>query len=246
MRKILSLTLVVAGLLALTPHLRADDRADALAVIEDAIKAHGGADALAKAQSFTRTGVGTVSGFGDKEMPMTDELTVSLPDRSRVAIEIDKKVKLVAVLNGDKGWESNGGPGTAATAARVQEMAEEMYVLWLTTLTPLKKNDYLLKVLPEKKVGDKPAVGVGAAAKGRPDVKLYFDKESHLLVKVEREAIQGGQKLDKEYLFGDYKDVDGVQLPRRLTEIINGKKLVEIKTAVYKLHKPDDAAFAKP
>ena len=34
--------------------------------------------------------------------------------------------------------------------------------------------------------------------------------------------------------------------PDRVTEIINGKKLVEIKTAVYKLHKPDDAAFAKP
>jgi hypothetical protein len=245
MRMMLGVLLVSAGLLAPATRLRADDRADALAVVDEAIKAHGGPDALAKAQSYTRTGSGTVSLF-DKEIAITSEQTVSLPNRQRFAIEIDKKTRIVAVLNGDKGWESVGGPATEMAAARVKELAEEAYVLWLTTLTPLKKGDITLKPLPEKKVNTKPAVGLGVAGKGRPDVRLYFDKESHLLVKAEREAVEGGVKVDKEYFFGDYKEVDGVKLPTKLTEAVNGKKFSEITLVVYKLHKPDDAAFGKP
>src|SRR5258707_7142976 len=98
MRKILGLTLVFAGLLAPAPHMRADDRADALAVVDAAIKAHGGADALAKAQNFTRTGTGSMTAFDDKGVPFTDELVASLPGRTRLAIDLDKKAKIVAVL----------------------------------------------------------------------------------------------------------------------------------------------------
>ncbi len=245
MRMLLGLALATAGLLVPVANLRADDRADALAVVDEAIKAHGGTDALAKAQSFTRSGSGTVSLF-DKAIAITSEQTVSLPDRSRLAIEIDKKTRITAVLNGDKGWESAGGPATEMAAARVKELADETYVLWLATLTPLKKDTFLLKALPEKKVNAKPAVGLAVAAKGRPDVRLYFDKETHLLVKVEREAVEGGQKVDKEYYFADYKEVDGVKLPTKLTESINGKKFSEIGPVVYKLHKPDETAFGKP
>jgi hypothetical protein len=99
--------------------------------------------------------------------------------------------------------------------------------------------------VPEIKVDNKLALGVSVTAKNRPDVKLYFDKESHLLVKIEREAVQGGQKLNKEYLFGEHKEVEGVKLPTKLVEIVNGKKLAELK-AEYKLKKPDDAVFNKP
>jgi hypothetical protein len=245
MRILLAPALVFAGLLIPPTLLRADDRADALAIVDDAIKAHGGADVLAKAQGFTRKGTGSLLPFGPPGLPFTDELTVSLPDRSRHAVEIDKKSRIVLVLNGDKGWRSEGGPADELGGVRLKEVADEVYVLWLTTLTPLKKDDVTLKPLPPTKVDDKPAVGVSVSAKGRPDVKVYFNKDSHLLVKIEREALQGGQKVDKEYLYGDYKDVDGVKLPGKLTENVNGKKLTDI-TASYKLHKPDDATFGKP
>jgi hypothetical protein len=235
--------LVFAALLIPAGLLRADDRADALAIVDDAIKAHGGADALAKAQSYTRKGTGTVE-LG-KALSLTDELTVSLPDRTRHVIDVEKMAHIVAVLNGDKAWESSGGPATEVTALRAQELRDEAYLLWLATLTPLKKDGVTLKPQKEIKVNDKPAVGVSVSSKGRPDATLYFDKESHLLVKIEREANLGGRKVDKEYLFAGYKEVDGVQLPTKLTEIVNGRKFSEM-TVSYKLHKPDDATFAKP
>jgi hypothetical protein len=245
MRTLPTPALVLAALLVPATLLRADDRADALAIVDDAIKAHGGADALAKAQAFTRKGTGSVKPF-DKEMPLTEELTVSLPDRMRLSSEIDKTARIVIVLNGDKAWQSTGGPASEIAALRLKEVTDEASVLWLATLTPLKKDSFTLKPLPEKKVNDKPAIGISVSAKGRPDVKMYFDKGSHLLVKIEREAQQGGVKVDKEYLYDDYKDVDGVKLPGRLTESVNGKKFSEVTAASYKLHKPDDATFGKP
>jgi hypothetical protein len=53
-------------------------------------------------------------------------------------------------------------------------------------------------------------------------------------------------KVDKEYLYADYKDVDGVKLPGKQTDYLNGKKFSEITVTSYKLYKPDDATFGKP
>jgi hypothetical protein len=240
MRKLLSSTLVLAGLLALPCNLRADDRADALAIVDEAIKAHGGADALAKTQSFTRKASGTAD-LG-KILQFKDELIVNLPDRTRLSVEFEGNIRVLLVVDGAKGWESNnGGPATAATAAKIKEMNDESYVLWLTTLLPLKKDGMTVKPLS----GNNAKSGVSVSSQGRPDVKMYFDKDSHLLVKIEREAVQGGVKIDKEYQLADYKEVDGVKLPTKLTELVNRNKFSEVK-AEYKLHKPDDAAFGKP
>jgi zinc protease len=244
MRMLLGVALVVVGQFGPTMNLRADDRADAIALLDEAIKAHGGADALAKAQNYTRTGKGTAG-----EAKVSSEQSVSLPDKSRLAIDLEiggNKIRVVAVLNGDKGWESSGGPATEMTATRVREMNEEGYVLWATTLVPLKKDGVSLKVLPESKVDGKAALVVAASSKGRPDLRLYFDKESHLLVKIERETVVGGAKVDKEYLFGDYKEVDGVKLPGKMTELINGRKMTEISSQEYKLRKPEDSTFSRP
>ena len=89
------------------------------------------------------------------------------------------------VVNGDKGWQSAGGPAMALGAERLREIRNEMYVLWLTTLTPLKKDDVQLSPLPDIKVHGEAAAGIKATSKGHPDVKLYFDKKTHLLVKVD-------------------------------------------------------------
>ncbi len=242
MRMLLGLLFVLVGAL---PSLRADDGADALAIVDDAIKAHGGADALTKAQSFTRKGTGHIFP-SDKPMTVTEELTVNLPGQMRLAADVQGAGKILLVLNGDKGWRSQGGAADELGGERLKELADEAYVLWLTTLVPLKKDGVMLKPLPEIKVGDKPAVGVAINAKDHSTVKLYFDKTSHLLVKVEREAKQAGSTVNKEYLYEDYKKTDGVQLPGKITELVNGAKFSELTSVSYKLHKADETSFGKP
>ena len=242
MRSLLAAVLV-CGTAALG---HAGNREDALAIIEQAVKAHGGDDALAKAHLAVRNGEGVMFQAG-KEVAFTDEMTWNLPDQWRDAVEIQKSVRFTIAVNGDKAWQSVAANVTTVGAERLKELREEIYILWLETLTPLRQDGFDLAPLPEIKVNSQPAVGVKASSKGHAEARLYFDTHTHLLVKVERTAEDAGLKLDKEYLLSDHKEFDGVKLPTHVVEILDGKKASDLTSASYKFPaKPDDSLFAKP
>jgi hypothetical protein len=225
--------------------VRADDRAEARAVVEKAVKAQGGAEGLAKAAVATRSGKGVLS-LG-AEIAFTSEETYNLPGQLRVKLEAGK-MQLQRVLNGDKGWQQSAGGETIELAKdRLAEAQEEAYVWWLVTLAPLLKDGFDLAPLAEAKVNDRPALGVKVSARNRPDAALYFDKESGLLVKIARRARETGVAVDKEYFYSDYKDVDGVKVPGKEVMHVNGRKFYEVQYREYKfLGKPDEGAFARP
>jgi hypothetical protein len=191
-----------------------------------------------------RSGTGVVS-FGS-DVPFRSELIVHLPDQVRLSMEAQGS-QIVAILNGDKGWESAGGAFREMTKQRVAEVQEEAYVYWLATLTPLLKDGFDLAPLPESKVEGKPAVGIKVSARGRPDASLYFDKDTGLLVKITRVGQDAGIKTETVYLFTDFKNFDGVKLPAREATTKNGRKTIEVTYSSYKfLSRPDQKAFSRP
>jgi hypothetical protein len=243
----------LAGLclaLVLVPVARAADRDAALAVINKAIKAHGGEDALAKTRLATRTSQGRMT-IAKDELPFTDSITVGLPDRFKHSLDGgkgDNKFKLALVLNGNTGWQSTGGMVTELSHVRLAELREEAYRLWIMTLVPLKKETgFSLETLPDIKVNGDAAAGIKVSMRGHGDTKMYFSKKTGLLVKVERKISQRGLKVDKEYLLSDYKEFDGVKLPTKLVEMTNNRKSMEVSVKSYKFPKQiDDSEFGKP
>jgi hypothetical protein len=239
-------TLLAAALIGNAAPVSAGEREDALTIIDQAVKAHGGADALTKCRTAVRTSTGLLY-QGEMKISFNDELTLNLPDQWRDSVEIEKKGRFTIAINGDKGWQAVSGTVTDIGPERLKELREEIYVLGLETLTPLQKEGFDLTPLPEIKIADRPAVGVKASSKGHADAKLYFDAQTHLLVKIARSAQEAGLKLEKEYLFGDHKDFDGVKLPTRQMELLEGKPVMELTSASYKFPaKPDETAFTKP
>jgi hypothetical protein len=227
----------------------AADRDAALAVIERAIQAHGGADALNKAQTAVRTSTGTMSLFG-KDLAFTDEMTWKLPDRFRLTLEVgtgQDRTHLVMVVNPDKGWQTTGGMVMDLGPDRLEELREEEYVLWLTTLTPLLKEGFELTPLPDGRVGSRPAAVVKVASKGHADTRLSFDKETGLLLKLDRRGKEAGLTVDKEYVYDAHKAFDGVKLPTKLLELIDGKRFTELTDISYKFPRTvNDAVFSRP
>ena len=246
MRKLATAMLMGGFVLAFTPFVFAADQEDAAAIVDQAIKAHGGADALNKAQTMVRSGAGTMTTF-DTTVPFTDEWIMKLPDKLRMAVDFNNKARVTTVLNGDKGWQAAGGKTMELSADHLREQRTELYVLWLTTLTPLKKDDIKLSTLPEIKVNGEPATGVKATSKNKPDVKLYFDKKTHLLVKVERTVREAGIAVNKADVYSNYKDFDGVKLPTKQVLFLSGRKFTDVASIDYKLKsKIADATFGKP
>jgi hypothetical protein len=243
MRTIAACTLAA---LVVSASVRADDRETALAVVEQAIKAHGGADALARSANSSRSGKGTITVEG-KELAVTTEAVLSLPDKERVAVVVEKQLPITIVLNNDKGWKLTGGAAADLPKDSVEDLRGEAYVWWLATLVPLKKAPFELSPVPEIKVSGKAAVGVKAVNKGRPDAKLYFDKLTGLLVKIEVRAKEAGLEVFKEYFYSDHKEIDGVKVALREVKLVNGRASQDVILTAFKvLPKPDESAFGKP
>jgi hypothetical protein len=237
----------IFGFLLASQTIYAGEREDALAILEPAIKAHGGADDLTRAQNHTRTARGNMVLVG-KDAPFTEEITLALPDRFRHSLEIGPmKTRIVVVVDRTKGWQLTGGMAQDLDRIRLEELLDEMYIFWLTTLVPLKQDRFQLAPLPEIKVNGNAAVGIKVSSRGRGDIKMYFDKGTNLLVKLERRARDQGVYANKEYFYSEHKFTDGVKWPTKIVETINGNRSVEISAATNRvLRSVEDATFGKP
>jgi hypothetical protein len=230
--------------------LWADDRDTALAIIDAAIKAQGGSDSIAKTQPIIRTVTGQMT-VADKPVSFTEQLTARWPDQLRREMEIKQgevTQRVILVLGGEKGWHLAGGTTGEMTSQRVQELRDDGLAQQVATLLPLRKDtSFGLAPLPEMKIDGKPTLGVRVSRKGMNDIQLFFDKETHLLIRMTRRASEAGSAVDKEETYADYKEFDGVKLPIRIVQSVGGKKVLEISEATYKFPgKLEDAIFGRP
>jgi outer membrane lipoprotein-sorting protein len=237
-------TLGILVALLIVTAVRADEP-DAKAIIASAIKAAGGAEALEKHKAATWTETGTYHGMG-QPLPYTGKYAMQAPHRFRMEIE----GAFVIVLNDGKGWTSAGGETKEMTKEQLAAQTNDHRAGWVCSLLPLTGKEFTLKSLGESKVGDKPVVGVLATRKDFPDVKLYFDKTTHLLVQSEF-TTKAAEEMFKEMTmvssYGNYQEVAGAKIPMKIAMKRGGKVFVEAEMKDYKaVGKLDAAMFAKP
>src|SRR5439155_12408995 len=109
----------------------------------------------------------------------TAEAKSQEPDKFRSDITVEvagSKFEVIQTVDGDKGWKSANGTVDDFSKEEFAEVKEEIHAGRVGKLTPLKKKEYKLSALGEKKVGDRPALGVKVVHEGRRDINLYFDK----------------------------------------------------------------------
>jgi outer membrane lipoprotein-sorting protein len=251
MRRLLFVPCALA--LALPALGRADDAADAKALIDKAVKAHGGADALAKQKAAVTKMKGKFYGLGEA-IDYTSQTSSQTPDKMRTDINasfMGTDIKVVQVVNGDKGWLEDPQGKREMSKEELEEVRNAQNAQQIARLGVLSEKDYALSPLGEVKVGDKEAVGVVVKHKGYRDVSLFFDKKTNMLLKAEtrvKDPQRGGDtEMTQETLYDDYKKVEGAQIPHKVTIKRDGKNYVEAEVTEFKpQEKIDDSVFAKP
>jgi hypothetical protein len=244
------LVLVACGfLLAATALARPGDDA-ARALVDKAVKAHGGAANLAKYSAVTGKLKGTFHGLG-AAIPVTGEFAAQGADRNKFSIEgeVDgQKFILVQVLNGDRGWVKTDDGTEELSKEDLAEAKEEAYADWVATLAPLQDKKFRLAPVGEIAIAKRPALGVTVSRKGRRDVNLFFDKETGLLVKIEsRVKDDNGQEVTEETFLSDYKNVQGTKQAMKSTIRRDGNLYLECElTACELAERLDTNVFAKP
>jgi len=244
------------ALAVLTGAVQADDSDAARVLVDEAIRAHGGEEALTKYPVVTVKTEGIFQGHkGTPVFFHTSEATTHGDDRFCVSLSgklLKKEFQIVNVLDGKVGWIRQASEGKQDTQecspAQLADFREGGYLNRVTTLVPLKGRDFTLSLAGEQKHNDRALAGVRVSCRGQRDVTLYFDKQTHLLVKTEERGKAGTDAEGKvETIRGRYKEVLGVQMPTSWEVYYNDQCLWSHHVIEYKfVEKPAPGTFAKP
>jgi hypothetical protein len=229
---------------------RADESTTPRALVEKAIEAQGGRDKLAKFPAMKSRFRGKIHIDGEKS-DFTGEMIMQGADQRKLSIEIEAggaKVRIVQVLNHNKGWEKINDDAEEMGKADLAKAKEEAYGEWIATLVPLQDKAFELAPLGEIQIDKQPAVGVRVSRKGHADVNLYFDKKTNLLVKIEsRIKDENDQEVTEETFSSDYKEVQGTKQAMKFTVRHDGKVYLDGEVTEMKLvEKLEDSVFSKP
>jgi hypothetical protein len=236
--------------LALGRGALADEQAEAKALLDRAIQA------LDSKGQLTRFKGQSIKGKGalrlEKETALSGEWFVQGLDQVRAVVEVQEdgmKSREVSVVNSKKGWvKTDDGESEDMDAETLASHREWVYACWVSSLVPLKEKVYQLSLLPESKVGKRTTVGLRVVRQGYPEVKLFFDKENALLLKMERPIKgEGDKEITEATICDNYKDFQGIQLPTKTTVLHDGKTVGHMEYTDYRFYdKLDDKLFAKP
>jgi hypothetical protein len=229
MRTCLALSVVLSLLLLGGGGALAADK-DVSAIIDKAIKAHGGAEKLDPERAVRVKFKGTM-GLGGVAISFTGDNTTE-GDKSRSVIQLSvggQEVSTTQVFNGTKGWQELGGETKEAEGAQLEEMKESAYRNKVESLVFLSDKSLELSPGGEAKVNDRPAVGIKVVSKGHKYVKLFFDKESGLLVKTEYPGTDPMtmQEVLVEHIYQEYQDVEGLKVSKKQLTNHDGNKFIE-------------------
>jgi len=222
------------------------------ALVNKAMKAHGGKELLKKYQTTTAKYKGEVDAMG--VMAKVEGEIFVAPERMKnvIAVEVNgMNIKIQQGFDGKVLWMDVMGMGQEfKDEDKIKDMKENMYAEHVGNLWDLDNKEFKLGSLGEMKIKGKEAVGVRVSKEGKRDVNLWFDKQSTLLVKHEYRGKdvfgQEGETNNEKY-FADYKAVQGIQTPGRMEVHKEGKKIVELEITESRYHeKLDESTFAKP
>lgn len=207
-------------------------------ILDKYIQAVGGAEALQKVSS--RVEKGTIN-FGGRQFPA--EIFAKAPDK-RFSLVHGANGDSITAYDGHTGWLGNGDRPP-------QEMSEaESNAFKLDAdfrlATDLKQIFTQLRVGRPDKVADKEANQLIGIRQGQPPVRLFFDAQSGLLVRMVRYAETPLGRNPTQVDYADYRDAGGVKIPYQWT-VARPAGRFTIKVDQVQQNVPiDDAKFAKP
>jgi hypothetical protein len=176
-------------------------------VVDQYVKAVGGAKALSRIQTLTIEG--TFTAADGKAGAYTFD--AKLPNRLYTEL-LAGEHSIIEAYNGKSAWHqtATGELGTLTGPEGAQlEAASQVYN---SRLVDLKKHKIAVAFVGHAQVRGKDALELEITSTAGIKRQIFFDSQSHLLVK--EAGTVGG--VDEELLYGDYRAESGVQIAHRM------------------------------
>ncbi|HEY2360796.1 MAG TPA: photosynthetic reaction center cytochrome c subunit family protein [Candidatus Angelobacter sp.] len=209
-------------------------------ILNKYVQAVGGAAAVEKITS--RVEKGTIS-FGPQQLPV--EVVAKAPNK-RIALVHTPNGDNITAFDGHAGWLGNPGPRPPRNMS-AQENEASSFDATFYLPTELKKMFAQFRVRPAAdKVDGHDVVQLIGANPGKAPMRLFFDKESGLLLRSIRYADTPLGRNPTQVDYADYRAQDGVKVPFQWTV---GRPLGRFTIQVTELQQNvpvDDKKFEKP
>jgi len=207
-------------------------------LLDKYISAIGGAEALQRVTS--RVQKGTLTAFGGQHFPV--DVYSKAPEK-RLSVMHLSNGDSVTAFDGKQGWLSVPGRVhmmSAAENAAARMDADLYFPLHVKTLYEKFRVDTV-----ENVDGHDTYLVVGRS-EAQPPLRLYFDKESGLLLRLIRYAETPLGRIPTQIDFADYRDANGLKVPFRWTLSRPGNQFT-IQVEQLQQNVPvDDAKFVAP
>lgn len=202
--------LAVGFLIAFLTSVRADDQ-DARAVIARAVEVLGGEERLTRGAAIQTKMSGSVSDLPNGvtfDGDVWSQVGVGLKFSLHIGLPGIGRATVTQAIRDGKGWKNINGEISDLTDDDLAEARLATYFDGMPGLVHLLRDKtFTLTLQEESKIDGKPAAVILVRTKGKPDVTLFFDKESGLLVKQtyrQKDANSDTETLE-EVLFSDYR-----------------------------------------
>ncbi len=207
-------------------------------LLDKYLQAIGGAEAIDKVTS--RVMKGTID-FGGKSLPID---IYSKDPEKRISFTHMGEGDSITAFNGREGWLSMSGQPLREMHGSDLDGAAMDADLHLATHFKTMFSE--MQVLGAEKVGDHDAYVLIGQREAKPPVRLYFDTQSGLLVRLVRFGETALGWLPTQIDYADYRETGGTKMAYRWTLYRpNGRFTIQLSEMQQNVP-VDDAKFVKP
>src|SRR6204780_1455974 len=202
---------------------------DASKILDQYVKASGGAHALAKIQTLTLEGTVAAQNGGK---PGAYTFAVKMPNRYYSELVIGDQT-LIEAFNGKSAWHQNAGAEISTLVGPEGVQLEAAARYYNSHLLNPKKNKLVITYVGTAPVRGKDASQLQISTPSGVQWQVFFDVQSHLIVK---ESAQVGG-VNQEILYDGYRAENGVQLPHKI-ELHRGAEIYSIAVTRAAVNEP--------
>ncbi len=206
-------------------------------LLDKYLSAIGGAAALQKVTSRVEKGNLTANGH---QLPI--EVFAKAPDK-RISVMSLPNGDSITAFDGKQGWLSNAGHPHLMSAAENDAVRIDSDFYFASRVKTLFQK---FTVVPGEKIDGHDTYLVLGRNEGQPPLRLYFDQQSGLLLRLVRYSETALGRMPTQIDYADYRDTDGVKIPYRWTLARPGNRFTIQIDQVQQNVPVDDAKFAPP
>src|SRR5579859_1449886 len=208
-------------------------------LLDKYVQALGGAAAIDKISS--RVMKGTIA-FGEQSMPI--DIYAKDPEQ-RISFAHTPQGDSVTAFDGREGWLTSPG-GHPPHFMQGSEIDAASIDADLHLANHLKQMFNAMKSDGTEKIGDREAYVVVGEREGKPPIRLYFDEQSGLLLRLLRFGETALGWLPTQIDYSDYREANGVKVPYRWTLARPSGRFTIMVSELRQNVPVDEAKFAKP